>query len=49
LLASISTPSIPPGGVYQVNRTVTIPSSRTPGAHYIWAILDVNSTANQSN
>jgi|GEM_PF-2575028 len=49
LLALISTPSITQGGVYQVSRTVAIPSSRTPGAHYIWVILDVNSTANQSN
>jgi len=49
LLASISIPSIPAGGIYNVNQTVTIPSGRPTGTNYIWVILDVNSTANQSN
>jgi len=49
LLTSISTPSISAGGSYNVSQTVTIPSNRPTGTNYIWVILDVNSTANQSN
>ncbi|GEM_PF-5136872 len=49
LLASISLPSIAAGGTYSVNQPVTIPSNRPTGTNYIWAILDVNSTANQSD
>jgi uncharacterized protein (TIGR03437 family) len=49
LLAGISTPAIPAGGAYQISRTVTIPVNSTPGAHFLWVILDVNSTASQSN
>jgi hypothetical protein len=49
LLASISIPSIPAGGIYNVNQPVTIPNGRPTGTNYIWVILDVNSTANQSN
>lgn len=35
--------------MYNVSRAVTIPSGRPSGTNYIWAILDVSSTANQSN
>jgi len=49
LLDTINVPSVPAGGTYSVNRSVTIPSNRPSGANYIWVILDVNSTANQSN
>jgi hypothetical protein len=49
LLASVSTPSISPGATNTINRTVTIPSGTSAGTRYIWVILDVNSTANQSN
>jgi uncharacterized membrane protein len=49
LLASINIPSISPGGTYTVSQPVTIPSNRPTGTNYIWVILDVNRTANQSN
>gem|GEM_PF-1959922 len=49
LLASISTPSIGAGGTYTVSQSVTIPNDISPGSYYIWVILDVNSTANQSD
>jgi len=49
LLASFSIPSIAAGSTYNVSRTVTISSGSSAGLHYVWAILDVNSTANQSN
>ncbi len=49
LLDSISVPSIAPGDTYNVSQSVTIPSNRPSGTNYIWVILDVNSTANQSN
>jgi len=49
LLASLSIPSIAAGGSYNVNQSVTIPASSPAGVNYIWVILDVDSTANQSN
>ena len=49
LLASLSIPSIPAGGYYDVSQSVTIPSDSPTGTNYIWVILDVNHTANQSN
>ncbi len=49
LLATVSVPGISSGGSYSVSQSVTIPSDQSYGTNYIWVILDVDSTANQSN
>ena len=49
LLVSLSIPSIPAGGSYNVNQNVTIPSGQPAGTNYVWVILDVYNQANQSN
>ncbi len=48
LLITLSTPSIAAGGTQDVSQPVTIPANRPVGTNFIWVILDVNSTANQS-
>ena len=49
LLATLSIPSIPAGGSYNINQSVIIPTSSPPGTNYVWVILDVDSTADQSD
>ncbi len=49
LLASINIPSLPVDTTYPVTQSVLIPNNLSPGTYYIWVILDVNNTANQSN
>lgn len=48
LLVGLSTPAISPGATKTLTYTVTIPSAST-GTWYVWAIADVNSTAQQTN
>lgn len=48
LLASISTPSIAGGDTFTVSQPVTIPAV-DPGSYFVWVIVDVNNTANQSD
>jgi len=48
LLATVSVPSVAAGASYAVSQNVRIPSV-SAGAYYIWVILDVGSSANQSN
>jgi uncharacterized protein YjdB len=48
-LAIISVPSLAGGANQAVSQDVTIPAEQSAGAYYIWVILDVNSTANQSD
>ena len=49
LLTSISIPEIAGGGSYYVTKNLTIPSNQPVGKNYIWAITDVDNTANQSD
>ncbi|MHB8853466.1 MAG: hypothetical protein ACYC6P_08960, partial [Ignavibacteriaceae bacterium] len=49
LLASINIPSLPVDTTYPVTQSVQIPNNLSPGTYYVWVILDVNNTANQSN
>ena len=49
LVAQLGVPAITAGGAFSVDEAVTIPVGTPPGMHYVWAILDVNSVANQSD
>ncbi len=49
LLASINIPILPVDTTYPVTQSVQIPNNLSPGTYYVWVILDVNNTANQSN
>ena len=49
LLTSISIPEIAAEGSYYVTKNLTIPSNQPVGKNYIWAITDIDNTANQSD
>ena len=49
LLVNLSTPSIAAGEAQKVSQTLMVPENLPQGAYYIWVILDVKSTANQSD
>jgi uncharacterized protein (TIGR03437 family) len=49
LLTSINVPALAAGAVHPVAQILTIPANRNPGTHYLWVVVDADSTANQSN
>ncbi len=49
LLAEFTTPSLSAGASTPHNVASTIPSTTTPGNYFVWVILDVDNTLNQSN
>jgi len=49
LLTSISIPEIAAWSSYYVTKNLTIPSNQPVGKNYIWAITDIDNTANQSD
>ena len=49
LLASVNIPAIAAGSTYSVNQSVTIPSGTAAGQKYVWAILDLTSSAGQGS
>lgn len=49
LLASLSSPIIPPGNTNPVNQRLTVPCNLSPGLYFVWVNLDVNQTAQQGS